>query len=236
MQRHFTNLIRTFMDEWVPPAIRDSKWFMYPFFWYWYNGDSEAIHAYMNFKNRVWSMSKTEYDYFYTVLRKKSRAAQRPTDLNNACIQYMLKNIDPTAATVLDIGCGNGYFLRQLQALKKYDLHACDVMPLLDLGEGITYHSGSIENLPFADNAFDIVTCHHTIEHIPQLSQAISELKRICRKQLMIVTPRQRYYYYTLDEHVNFFPNQSELEHLIGVDKHVCLNLSGDWMYIGTMN
>ena len=28
---------------------------------------------------------------------------------------------------------------------------------------------------------------------------------------------------------------QGELEHLIGIDKHVCLNLGGDWMYIGTM-
>ena len=49
-----------------------------------------------------------------------------------------------------------------------------------------------------------MVTCHHTIEHIPNLAPAIAELKRISRKQVMIVTPRQRYYYYTLDEHVNF--------------------------------
>ncbi len=235
MHRNITNAIRTVMDEWLPPAIRDSKWFMYPFFWYWYNGDPETIHAYMNFKSRIWTMTKSEYEHFYTVLRKKSRAASRPTDLNDACIEFMLKNIDPTAQTVLDIGCGNGHFLRQVQTLGKYELHACDVMPHVDLGAGITYHQGNLEALPFADKSFDVVTCHHTIEHIPNLAPAIAELKRISRKQVMIVTPRQRYYYYTLDEHVNFFPMQGELEHLIGIDKHVCLNLGGDWMYIGTM-
>jgi ubiquinone/menaquinone biosynthesis C-methylase UbiE len=147
----------------------------------------------------------------------------------------MLKNIDPNAITVLDIGCGNGYFLRKVQTLGRYDLHACDVMPHLDLGSGITYHQGNIESLPFADKSFDVVTCHHTIEHIPNLSKALGELKRITRKQLMIVTPRQRYYYYTLDEHVNFFPLQGELEHRIGIPQHTCLNLGGDWMYVGVI-
>ena len=235
MHRNITNAIRSIMDEWLPPKIRDSKWFMYPFFWYWYNGDKATIHAYMDFKTRVWTMTESEYAHFYTVLRKKSRAASRPTDLNDACIDFMLKNIDPTAKTVIDIGCGNGHFLRQVGKLGKYDLHACDVMQHVDLGANITYHQGNIESLPFADKSFDVVTCHHTIEHIPNLAPAIAELKRVARKQVMIVTPRQRYYYYTLDEHVNFFPMQGELEHLIGMKQHQCLNLGGDWMYIGTV-
>jgi SAM-dependent methyltransferase len=233
MHRNITNIIRTVMDEWIPPKIRDSKWFMYPFFWYWYNGDKETMQAYMNFKTRVWTMTQEEYVYLYSVLRKNSRAATRPTDLNDACINFMLQNIDPNAKTVIDIGCGNGYFLKQVAKLGKYDLHACDVMPHVDLGAGITYHQGVIESLPFEDNAFDVVTCHHTIEHITNLAPAIAELKRVARKQVMIVTPRQRYYYYTLDEHVNFFQMQGELEQLIGVKQHQCLNLDGDWMYLG---
>lgn len=233
MHRNLTNIIRTIMDEWIPPTIRDSKWFMYPFFWYWYNGDKETIRAYMDFKTRVWSMTPEEYAHFYTVLRKKSRAASRPTDLNDACIEFMLKTLDPTARTVLDVGCGNGFWLRKVQTLGKYELHACDVMPHVDLGEGITYHQGNIEALPFPDKSFDVVTCHHTIEHIPHLTVALNELKRICRKQLMIVTPRQRYYYYTLDEHINFFQMKGELIYRIGLERYVCLNMDGDWMYVG---
>lgn len=59
--------------------------------------------------------------------------------------------------------------------------------------------------MPFADKSFDVVTCSHVVEHLPKLEQCMEELVRIARKQVFIVTPCQRYYYFTLDEHVNFF-------------------------------
>jgi SAM-dependent methyltransferase len=228
------------MDEWLPPVIRDSKWFMYPFFYFWYNGDKETIEAYMNFKSRVYTWTQAEYEDFYINKRPKSRAASRQTDLNTECVDYMLQHIHPQARTILDVGCGNGHFLHTLRAFDtkgNYELHACDVMHTKDLGERIHYHQGNIEALPFDDKAFDVVTCHHTIEHIPNPYKAVQELKRVARRQVMLVTPRQRYYYYTLDEHVNFFPVQGMLEHLMNTGKpfvrHKCLHLKGDWMYVG---
>jgi SAM-dependent methyltransferase len=235
MNRNVTNAIRTVLDEWIPPVIRDSAWFMYPFFWYWYNGDKATIEAYMNFKSRVYGMTTAEYEDFYVNKRPKSRAASRPTDLNRECIDYMLSHFHPDATTLIDIGCGNGFFLHEVARLKgtQYALHGCDVMQHKDLGAQIAYHQGNIEALPFADKSFDIVTCHHTIEHIPNPHRAVAELKRVARKQIMLVTPCQRYYYYTLDEHVNFFPVQGMLEHLMDMPNHECLNLKGDWMYVG---
>ena len=70
---------------------------------------------------------------------------------------------------------------------------------------------GRIETLPFADKSFDVVTCSHTVEHLVNLERCISELVRVARKQIFIVTPKQRYFYYTLDEHVNFFPFKEKL-------------------------
>jgi SAM-dependent methyltransferase len=237
MNRNITNAIRTVLDEWIPPVLRDSRWFMYPFFYYWYNGDKATIEAYMNFKSRVYAMTTAEYEDFYVNKRPKSRAAGRPTDLNRECIEYMLSHVHPEARTMIDIGCGNGFFLKEVQKLGKYELHGCDVMESKSLGAGISYHQGNIESLPFADKSFDVVTCHHTIEHIPNPYRAVAELKRVARKQVMVVTPCQRYYYYTLDEHVNFFPVQGMLEHLMNTGvppaQHECLNLKGDWMYIG---
>jgi SAM-dependent methyltransferase len=246
MNRNLTNAIRTIMDDWLPPVIRDSRWFMYPFFYFWYNGDKPTIDAYMSFKSNVYGWSKAEYEDFYINKRPKSRAASRPTDLNAECVDYMLTHFHPEASTILDVGCGNGFFLHQVAAADTphhYALHACDVMESKSLGERITYHQGNIESLPFADKSFDIVTCHHTIEHIPNPHRAVQELKRVARKQVLLVTPCQRYYYYTLDEHVNFFPVGSMLEHLMnstetGVPfkQHQCLHLKGDWMYDGRLD
>lgn len=236
MHRNFTNIIRTLMDEWIPPVIRDSKWFMYPFFYYWYRGDHNTIKAYMNFKSRVYQMTHDEYEHFYTHQRANSRAASRITDLNDACIQFMINNLDSSATTLLDIGCGNGYFLQQLSQLQRLHLFGCDVMPEKNLGDSITYLQGNLLQLPFADKSFDIVTCHHTIEHIPSVYQAIAEIKRIAKKQVMIVTPRQRYYYYTLDEHVNFFPEKGILEFMMDIPQHQCHDLDGDWMYVGSIS
>ncbi|MFM2048604.1 MAG: hypothetical protein RI955_1152, partial [Bacteroidota bacterium] len=38
MNRSLTNTIRFILDECIPPLIRDSRWFMYPFFYIWYKG------------------------------------------------------------------------------------------------------------------------------------------------------------------------------------------------------
>jgi hypothetical protein len=60
-------------------------------------------------------------------------------------------------------------------------------------------------------------------------------LKRIARKQLVITVPCQRYYYYTLDLHIHFFPLKSMLINAMGIDNHTCVNQAGDLVYIGLL-
>lgn len=38
-----------------------------------------------------------------------------------------------------------------------------------------------VQNLPFRDNAFDLVYCHNVLEHVPDYIAAIRELKRTSR-------------------------------------------------------
>jgi ubiquinone/menaquinone biosynthesis C-methylase UbiE len=100
---------------------------------------------------------------------------------------------------------------------------------------GINYKKNTIKRLPFEDKAFDIVTCHHTLEHIKNIDFTISELKRVAKKQLMIVVPRQRYYYYTLDLHLHFFPLEHHLTDLINLPNFECVDCKGDWCYIANI-
>lgn len=227
MKRELTNSIRYIMDNWLPPVIRDSKFFMYPAFHFWFRG--QYIDEIMDFKKNVHYMSDAEYSGMYEKI--KVRAKERPTDMNDASIDFSIEQMDKTAQTLLDVGCGRGYYLNQIAERTKYRLTGCDMMDDIP-GLKADYVSGWVEKLPFADKSFDIVTCTHTVEHIMNLRLAVSELKRVAKKQLIIVTPRQKYNYYTLDLHVNFFPIKEMLLRELEVKNALCENIGGDWVCI----
>ena len=134
---------------------------------------------------------------------------------------------------MLDIGCGRGYWLNKVAENTSLDLTGCDLYDNVKLNRG-TYLKANAEDLPFEDDQFDIVTSHHTIEHVRNPYKVVNELKRIAKKQLIIATPCQRYFYYTLwILHVNFFPKRSLLTSLVNMDNYKCKKILGDWVYIG---
>jgi len=227
MNRSVTNAIRTVMDEWIPPLIRDSKWFMFPFFQLAYRGKN--VRQAMNFKKLVYEFSDDEYRDFYASLDTISR--NRKTDLNEPSIVSMLQGLPSSATSVLDVGCGRGYFLSRIhQARPDLRLVGCDVVDKL-AHEGMELVQGNIEALPFPDKSFDVVTCCHTLEHILDPKKAIAELKRVAKHVLYVAVPCQRYYFYTLDEHVNFYPEKEPLIAQMGVPGAQCQKLHGDWLY-----
>jgi hypothetical protein len=72
------------------------------------------------------------------------------------------------------------------------------------------------------------VVCAHTLEHVPDVWAAARELRRVADRVLVVV-PRQRYYRYTVDYHLHFFPSAAPLEHLLGGTAH---EIDGDWYVI----
>jgi ubiquinone/menaquinone biosynthesis C-methylase UbiE len=98
---------------------------------------------------------------------------------------------------------------------------------------GIEYVAAKIESLPFPDRHFDTVVCTHVIEHILDYRAAIAELRRVCRRRLIIVVPREREYRYTFNPHFNFFPYpQSFLRAVHPVPIHYqCQDIGRDIYY-----
>ena len=232
MNRSITNAIRYVMDNLMPPAIRDTRWFMYPFFHIWFKGKN--VRLYMDFKDIAYGLTEDEFSEIYRNL--DCLAYDRPTDMNMPSIKYLVSALDKDAKTLLDVGCGRGFLLNYISEHTNLKTTGCDLYDSVDTLKNSDYKKGTIYKLPFEDNAFDVVTCSHTIEHLRELPDAINELKRVARKQLIIVTPCQRYYYYTMDLHLNFYPIAAYLQNEIQIEKNVCKNIQGDWVYIGTLN
>lgn len=204
MKTAITNRIRYVLDEVLPSSIRNARWFMFPFFAIWFKGRN--VRTAMDFKRLAPAMSDAEFRDVYC--RVTTLADGRPTDTNAEALEYALSNIDGDARSLLDVGCGRGYFVNMLSVPR---IVGCDLLDRADLGTA-DYVTASAERLPFRARSFDVVTCFHTLEHMRDVDAAIAELKRVARRQLIVIVPRQRRFEYTLDLHLQFFPTSEALE------------------------
>lgn len=227
--RAFTNMVHFVLDQLVPPIIRDSKWFMYPFFYLAYKGKNTQ--KYMAFKSGYYALSPEQLEAWYH--NYHSIGTERPTDLNKSSLKFIVSNIEPDCASLLDAACGRGYFLNHVQN-DGISLTGIDLLDDVQL-DNAQYVKANIEALPFLEKSFDVVVSSHTLEHVLDIKKAVSELKRVAGKKIIVTVPRQRFNYYTLDLHLHFFPRKEMLINLMGIEKYECQSKGGDWVYVGYM-
>jgi SAM-dependent methyltransferase len=226
MRRELTNRIRFVLEDVVPPVLRDSGLFRAAASMAW--GGHVADLA--RFRERAAFLTDAEYEALY---RKHPRVHEE-TDNSDACIAAIAADIAGTSAA--DIGCGTGALLRRVRAARPDLTRLAGIDFVIDpelTDEGIEYLAAKVEALPFPDKAFDTVICTHVIEHIVDYRAAIAELRRVARKRLIIVVPREREYRYTFNPHVNFFPyTHSFLRAMMPVpENHVCREIGRDIYY-----
>jgi SAM-dependent methyltransferase len=89
----------------------------------------------------------------------------------------------PAAPDVLDAGCGSGRTLLELAAygtVSGIELNedAAELARGRRIGE---VRVGRLEQLPWPDASFDLITCLDVIEHTPDDRATLTELGRVCR-------------------------------------------------------
>ncbi|MEM8704818.1 MAG: class I SAM-dependent methyltransferase [Actinomycetota bacterium] len=95
----------------------------------------------------------------------------------------------------LDVGLGAGQFLNAVARSHAHDeVHGLDRVRFkkyVELDDRICRHDGSIAELPYPDDHFDVVTCMEVLEHLPSefYADGIAELRRVCRGQLVMSVP-----------------------------------------------
>ncbi|MFQ5952794.1 MAG: class I SAM-dependent methyltransferase [Candidatus Omnitrophota bacterium] len=98
---------------------------------------------------------------------------------------------------VLDVGCGTGKFISSLlDQSGGIKLDGVDISPdMIKVAsskfekDNVNFKVGDVENLPYENSMFDIVTCCHSFHHYPDQRKAVSEMYRVLKKtgKLMIV-------------------------------------------------
>lgn len=103
---------------------------------------------------------------------------------------------------VLDAGCGVGYGAVLLAEAGAEDVVGVDAAAaIVDVASkeerpGLSFARATLENLPYPDGSFDLVTCFEVIEHVEDAAAVVAELARVLAPGgiLAISSPnRERY-------------------------------------------
>ncbi|MDP2921171.1 MAG: class I SAM-dependent methyltransferase [Candidatus Omnitrophota bacterium] len=226
LNRDLTNKINWFLDNFLPPILRDNKIFMGVWFRILFG---KKMKYFMEFKEKAPFLTGNEREEYYHVLYDKH--IKRDTDLNAKSIDKILGYIK--GDTVLDVGCGKGYLAKKI-AENNIKVTGIDInlqCGLLESRNPLFIKDNIEKKLPFLDKSFDTVICAHTIEHLLNPEETISELRRVARKRLIVVVPRQREYKYTFDLHLFFFPYIFSLQKLMKNKTAACVIIDNDIFY-----
>ena len=89
------------------------------------------------------------------------------------------------AFRILDVGCGDGVITKRLRtALPDVQVVAVDLDHVrlrraAEYCSGVMFCLSTVETLPFAEDTFDLVLCHHVIEHVPHDEVLLGECARV---------------------------------------------------------
>ncbi|MGH2873513.1 MAG: class I SAM-dependent methyltransferase [Solirubrobacteraceae bacterium] len=110
----------------------------------------------------------------------------------------------PPGARVLDAGCGSGATMQQLATYGQVSgielsAQAAAVARDRHIGDVVV---GSLLELPWADETFDLITCLDVIEHIDDDVAALAQLRRVCVPGgvLLVTVPAYRALWSAHDE------------------------------------
>ena len=112
-------------------------------------------------------------------------------ELTEASLMWLTDN---TGGKLLDVGCGNGQFLRQMRD-RGWEVAGVEPDPkavqFACEEYGLDIRQGALADAGFLDNTFDAVTLSHVIEHVPDPVGLLKECRRVLKPggKLVLTTP-----------------------------------------------
>ena len=94
-------------------------------------------------------------------------------------------------AAILEVGCGTGHFAERLAAENPdATVTATDRSERfveLTAARGVEARVADVQDLPFADDSFDLVAAMWMLYHVPDLDRGLAELRRVLRPGGLLV-------------------------------------------------
>jgi ubiquinone/menaquinone biosynthesis C-methylase UbiE len=104
------------------------------------------------------------------------------------------------SSKVLDVGCGEGFFLVSLarnkvgKTYEGVDNSATAIKLGKKMYPTLDIKIGDIYNLPYKDDSFDLLICTEVLEHLKDPKKALSELKRVTKKYVIFSVPNEPFF------------------------------------------
>jgi SAM-dependent methyltransferase len=111
---------------------------------------------------------------------------------------------------VLDVGCGNGLYLREMRA-RQISAVGCDLSfgMLRSAAPHSALLTADVTKLPLRDNAFGVALAPHMLYHVPDREAAAHELRRVVRPDgVCVVVTNGTHHMRSLRELVEAAANQ----------------------------
>jgi len=120
--------------------------------------------------NEYISMHRLEDTYWWFIARRRFVA------------QLLTERRTSRRAKILDVGCGTGATLELLQRFGQATGVDSDrtALDICSLQRGLPVQQAHVEDLPFPDGSFDVVTCLDVLEHTDDDIPALREIRRVC--------------------------------------------------------
>lgn len=99
--------------------------------------------------------------------------------------------------SILDAGCGEGFTLVKLKRAKigrkvqGIDTSADAIKLAKKHYPNLPIDKGSVYDLPYKDSSFDLVIATEVLEHLDDPSKALSELKRVASRYVLLSVPNE---------------------------------------------
>jgi ubiquinone/menaquinone biosynthesis C-methylase UbiE len=229
LAKSLRNWLRFVLDECLPAVLRDQRWFYGPLLRICFPKVD------IDFKRKAPLMTNQQFRDAYERLYPMDSS-----DMTPRTTAFVMEHL--RGKSLLEVGCGDGAIALRC-AQSGYEVMATDLTQgNLDAVRAKAGRQGTlstrqadVEQLPFDDHSFDTTICLHVLEHVRNLPRAVAELKRVTRKRLIVIVPRERYHRYTANYHLQFFGGPEQLQLAMSIPGANCTVLDQCLCYLGDL-